>query len=210
MDHEFWHQRWQSNQIGFHMDRPHPLLLDYWDQLGLAAGARVLVPLCGKSPDLLWLAQQGYRVVGVELSDVAIRAFLAENGLEAEQPAPNRFEAGRIELTVGDFLAVEVDEIGPVDAVYDRAALIALPEPMRRDYARHLHELAGPAPGLLITLEYPPGQIDPPPFSVDQAELRSIFGGRCEVLGRMNAEVKGAPAREVAYLLRQPTGDEIR
>jgi len=84
MQPDFWHQRWQDNQIGFHRDAPLPLLLAYWPALGLAAGSQVFVPLCGKSLDMLWLAEQGYRVLGVELSELAIRQFFDERGLSPE------------------------------------------------------------------------------------------------------------------------------
>ena len=79
MDPAFWHSRWQEGRIGFHQDRPTPLLVEHWTSLGLAQGSRVFVPLCGKSLDMAWLASQGHRVLGVELSAMAVRAFYEEH-----------------------------------------------------------------------------------------------------------------------------------
>lgn len=201
MHHEFWHERWQSNQIGFHQDTAHPLLIEYWERLGLTPGTRVLVPLCGKSPDLIWLTGKGHSVVGVELSELAVRDFFAENGLQAAVVQPGHYTAGNIELIVGDFLATTSEALGPVDAVYDRAALIALPAPMRRDYARHVQKVAGSAPQLIISLDDPQDRISPPPFSVPEAELSTLYGGPIKVLGQRDSEVKGTPVIELAYLV---------
>lgn len=181
MEPDFWQQRWQQNQIGFHQGEVNPYLRQYWGALGVPAPARVLVPLCGKSLDLLWLTQQGYQVEGVELSELAVRAFFDEQGLTPRQTQHGEWqvwESGQLRLWCGDFLHLNAAQLGPIDAVYDRAALIALPPVMRQAYARHLQTLVGVVPHLLITLEYPQAKMDGPPFSVEQTEIEALFAER--------------------------------
>ena len=181
MEPEFWHQRWQQNQIGFHQGEVNPYLRKYWSSLAIAAPARILVPLCGKSLDLLWLVEQGYQVEGVELSELAVRAFFEEQGIEARQTRLGDWqvwEGDGLRLWCGDFFALRPEQLGHIDAVYDRAALIALPTEMRQQYVRHMQTLVGPVPHLLITLEYPQDKMSGPPFSVEQAEVEALFGER--------------------------------
>lgn len=177
MDREFWIERWATHQIGFHRDDVNPLLLRHHAVLG--AGSRVLVPLCGKSLDLVWLAAQGHEVVGVELSELAVKAFFAEQRLVpvVETHAGfTRHRAGGIDILCGDYFAVGAQDVGAVTAWYDRAALIALPETMRQRYVGHTARLlpAG-ARGLLITLDYEPPVASGPPFSVSEAEVRKRY-----------------------------------
>jgi thiopurine S-methyltransferase len=179
MHHEFWHERWATRQIGFHQSAVHPFLERWWPRLGLPDAARVYVPLCGKSLDMAWLAGRGHPVAGSELSAVAIREFFAERGLVPEMTHRDGFRrhvAGPYALFEGDALALTPDVLGAVQAVYDRAALVALPPPMRRDYAASLARLL-PAGGrlLLIAFEYPQELKGGPPFSVDAAEIRALF-----------------------------------
>lgn len=181
MEPDFWHQRWQQNKIGFHQGEVNPYLRKYWQELGVPAPARILVPLCGKSLDLLWLVQQGYQVEGVELSELAVRAFFAEQGLDAQHRTQGDWqiwEHENLRLWCGDFFNLSPAQLGPIDAVYDRAALIALPAAMRQAYVRHMQNLVGEVPHLLITLEYPQAKMDGPPFSVEQAEVEDLFGAR--------------------------------
>ena len=180
MNPDFWHQRWQENQIGFHQDKPTPLLLKHWPSLGLASGSRVFVPLAGKSLDMLWLASRGHRVLGVEIDPLAVEQFFAENGLS---PATRKSEFGvhyradEIELICGDAFALDADALSDCDAVFDRAALIALPPDMRRRYVQELYTLLPQScSGLLITLEYPPHEKQGPPFTVPEAEVRELYG----------------------------------
>lgn len=179
MHPDFWHQRWQQNQIGFHQDTPTPLLQKHWPALGVPADARVFVPLCGKSLDLAWLAGQGYRVLGVELSQIAVDAFFAEHGLvpEIEDTRYGRHHrAGGIELICGDAFGLDAGLLAGCSAVYDRAALVALPPAMRQRYVGELHaRLPGGCRGLLITLEYPQQDRDGPPFSVSEDEVRALY-----------------------------------
>ena len=135
MDSAFWHQRWQEGRTGFHQDRPTPLLLQHWPSLGLAPGSQVFVPLAGKSLDLAWLAAQGHRVLGVELSPLAVTQFFDGQGLVPEVHGSRHgrhYRAGDIELICGDAFALDADVLAGCAAVYDRAALIALPPPLRQ------------------------------------------------------------------------------
>lgn len=180
MDREFWLERWRSNRTGFHRSKAMPLLVQHWAALGLPVGSRVLVPLAGKSLDMIWLAAQGYRVLGVELSPRAVAQFLTENELEAreyESPLGRHFDTGDIELICGDVFDLDHAVVADCQAVYDRAALIALPPEMRRSYAAHLSDiLPGGCEMLLITLDYPQAEMDGPPFAVSAAEVKTLYG----------------------------------
>jgi thiopurine S-methyltransferase len=179
MDPDFWHQRWREDRIGFHQDRPAPQLLEYWPDVAPASGSRVFVPLAGKSLDLAWLAAQGYRVLGVELSPLAIEQFFAEQGVTPqthESRYGQHYRAGNIELICGDAFGLDADALADCAAVYDRAALIALPPPLRRRYVRELYaQLPAGCRALLITLEYPQHEKKGPPFSVPEAEVRELY-----------------------------------
>jgi len=188
MESEFWHQRWASNQIGFHEGQVNAYLARHYAHLGLAPGETVFVPLCGKSVDLRWLADQGARVLGVELSPIAVESFFAEQGLTPrtrKEAAFTVWESGPIRLLCGDYFALAPADLAGVHAVYDRAALIALPPERRADYVAHLDRLLpGARRTLLITLEYPQEQMQGPPFSVAEREVRTLFtSARIERLG---------------------------
>lgn len=185
MDPDFWQQRWQQGQTGFHQDRPTPLLEQYWSEVFAPKGCRVLVPLCGKSLDLLWLAERGHRVLGVELSPIAVQQFFTEHRMTPGihvSPSGTHYSCGPIEVVVGDAFALEDGLLASCQAVFDRAALIALPPEMRRQYAYRVY--ARMAPGtraLVVDLEYPQEEKQGPPFSVDAAEMRALFGERWAV-----------------------------
>lgn len=185
MSPEFWLQRWQENRIGFHQAQINMHLETYWPELGIAAGSTVFVPLCGKSLDLLWLASQDYRVLGVELSPLAVQAFFAENDLRPEIEQGRRFthyRCGEIEILCGNFFDLQAADLAGVGGVYDRASLIALPPDMREHYAAHLgHILPDAVPVLLITLDYPQEERQGPPFAVDEQEVRRLYDGRWHV-----------------------------
>lgn len=187
MEPEFWHKRWSTNQIGFHLPEVNPYLQRFWSQLGVEQGSRVLVPLCGKTLDLLWLAQQGYSVLGVELSEKAAADFFLEHQLEpsvSEEGAFKVFRAADIEIRCGDFFALSPEDVSDCTALYDRAALIALPGPMRERYAAHLQKILPQCVGLLITLDYSQDEMPGPPFSVGDGEVQRLLGEvwRLEVL----------------------------
>lgn len=177
----FWQQRWCDNRIGFHQDRVTPLLQQYWPALALPAASRVFVPLAGKTLDMLWLAAQGHRVFGVELSQIAVDQFFAEHGLMPTHHASRyglHHVAGNIELVCGDVFALDTELLSDCAAVFDRAALIALPPEMRCRYASELYaRLPTGCRGLLITLEYPQHEKAGPPFSVDEDEVDGLYAG---------------------------------
>ncbi|MCA8954290.1 MAG: thiopurine S-methyltransferase [Planctomycetes bacterium] len=185
MDHDFWIDRWATQNIGFHRSEAHGALARHWPAGGgeLAAAARVLVPLCGKSLDLLWLAERGFTVVGVELAERAVLDFFAENALAFERrdgPLP-AFVARDLPLTIhqGDYFALELP---PCDALYDRAALVALPPGRRPAYAAHTDSLlcAG-ALRLVVTFEYDQALVAGPPFAVPADEVRGYWPELAEV-----------------------------
>src|SRR4029077_16707416 len=134
IDQSFWHQKWEKNEIAFHESRANPLLVKHFNELSLAKGRRVFVPLCCKTRDIYWLLSNGYRVAGAELSQVAIEQLFMELGLKPEITTVGRVEqwiANNLDLFVGDIFALSRKLLGPVDAIYDRAALVAFPEDMR-------------------------------------------------------------------------------
>ena len=187
MEAAFWHQKWKENRIGFHQADFNRWLQSWWS--AQQQGEPVLVPLCGKSRDLLWLSGQGHPVDGFELPELAITQFFDENNLSAETSEVGPYRCHRhddLRIYQGDFFAVP--ELGcRYRLAYDRAALIALPTAMRRQYATlmsRLIEAGGQV--LLVTLEYQPGQQVQPPFSVGEMEVRTLFERdfSVEVLGR--------------------------
>ncbi len=178
MDHEFWLQHWREGLIGFHQSAVQPLLAKYWPTLGLAAGSRVFVPLAGKSLDMLWLVEQGHRVLAIELSPLAVEQFLAEHELRPEiheSRYGRHHVAGPIEIICGDAFGLDASVLADCAGIYDRAALVALPPAMRK---RYVGELYGGLPagcrGLLLTFEYPQAEMQGPPFSVPEAEVQRL------------------------------------
>lgn len=185
MNLEFWHEKWRKAEIGFHLDRPHPLLLQYWSALQASPGQTVFVPLCGKSVDLRHLLDLGHAVTGAELSPIAIRQFLTEQALAAtltETGDMPVYAAPGLRLIEGDFFRLTPSIVGPVDAVYDRAALIAMPPAMQTRYAEQLLALTpASAPVLLITLDYDPAEMPGPPFATPAGQVRRLFDARYHV-----------------------------
>lgn len=180
MDPQFWLERWDNNQIGFHQTEINTHLQRYWPQLALPAGGHVFVPLAGKTLDMLWLAGQGHRVTGIEVSERAVRDFFEENGLTPEIREEDEFriwQADEVQLIQGDYFDLVPADLGPVDAVFDRASLIALPPAMRPDYARQLRHLTPACPVLLVTLDYDQQEMDGPPFAVGADEIERLYGG---------------------------------
>lgn len=179
MDSIYWQKRWKRGEIGWHQDRINSHLAEHWPRLGLADGAQVFVPLCGKARDLLWLAAQRYRVLGVEVSALAVDAFINENQLRAQRIQEGAFQrvvADEITLLIGDFFALEPEHLEGVSAVYDRASLIALPPDRRRAYSNKLEGLLDSGTlSLLITVDYDQDRMNGPPFAVSDHEVRGLF-----------------------------------
>lgn len=208
MEPEFWTARWTEGRIGFHEGKPNRYLER--NLARLAGARRVLVPLCGKAIDLAYLAAHGHEVVGVELVEDAAQQFFSEQRVTAVVRPRGRFReytAGAITIFVGDWFGTDAALLGPIDAFYDRAALIAMPPAMRPAYAAHLRALAGTVPGLLVTLEYPQELMEGPPFSVREDEVRRLFAGADiavidEGLGRTARLPADAPCAERCYFIR--------
>jgi thiopurine S-methyltransferase len=175
----FWEERWAENKIGFHEGEPNSFLVKHHDVL--AGAPRVLVPLCGKAEDLSWLAARGHAVVGVELVEDAVKAFFAEHALHpvVTQRGPLvEYEAGGITIYAGDIFATTTETLGQFDAIYDRAALVALPPDLRPRYAEQVRSLCLAGGRILqICFEYPEGHRQGPPFSVSEYELRHLYPG---------------------------------
>ena len=179
MDRTFWLERWQRREIGFHAAKVHPALVKHWSKLNVPGGATVFVPLSGKSLDMIWLAAQGYRVIGVELSQLAIDEFFAERGVKPALRKVGKFMVQwdyTIELWCGDFFALTPNDLPKLDAAYDRAALVAMPDDMQKRYAAKLAELMPDgSQTLLIGLDYNAGEMKGPPFAISQTEIRSLL-----------------------------------
>lgn len=185
MEPNFWHERWQQNQIGFHRDEIHLSLQQEWPKLEVESGSRVFVPMSGKSNDMLWLLDQGYQVVGIELSPLAVEAFFAENNLQPLVRQQGDFllsEVDGLQIFCGNFFALQASDLGKVDAVYDRGALVALPEQMRIDYAARMFALLKPGvKTLLVALKYLQHEMSGPPFSVSNEEVEKLYQSWCDV-----------------------------
>ena len=183
MEQAFWHERWRNGEIGFHQSEVNQHLIRHWSALQLAAGSEVFVPLCGKSLDMLWLLQQGYAVRGVELNPSACESFFQENDLPMVASVDERFRCFRhkqLELLCGDVFRLTTDDLQPVRAVYDRAALVAFPEEMRSRYVQLLLEKLPPGVKvLLVTLQRP--SAGGPPFTVTHGDVSELFAERFQV-----------------------------
>lgn len=220
MTPDFWIERWQKGEIGFHQSAGNDLLAMHWPSLGLAPGSTVFVPLCGKSLDMAWLAGQGHRVIGVELSPLAVDDFFREHGLEAETRTAGSFTvraAGPIEIWCGDIFELPGDALRDAAAVYDRAALVALPPSLQTRYAEALlRVLPRAAPIFLISLSYPDGQLAGPPFSTPLSAVAALFGATHAIDIREtrdglekspNLRDRGVTALdEAVYVLRRKAG----
>lgn len=179
MDKNFWINRWKANDVnGFHGPDANPFLAKYFSRLQLPKESRIFLPLCGKSLGIAWLLTHGYRVAGAELSELAITQLFSELKVTPEITKLcnlKRYSAPQVDIFVGDFFDLSASLLGKVDAVYDRAALVALPPQMRGTYTAHLKEIAGGVPQLVISYEYDQKLMDGPPFSVPNKEVEGHY-----------------------------------
>lgn len=211
MQASFWQERWEKNQIAFHLPQPNPLLRRHFAALTLLQSARILVPLCGKSVDIAWLLSQGRRVVGVELIEKAVNELFTELTLTPQRTVLGpviRYSVPDLDVLVGDIFAITPEMIGPVDAVYDRAALVALPENTRPQYAPQIHSVSDGAKQLLITYEYDQALMPGPPFSISDDEVQELYSANYSIALLESVDVSGglkgqAPAREKVWLLQR-------
>lgn len=185
MKNDFWLECWQREEIGFHQNAINPYLHQYWQELHLAPGSEVFVPLCGKSRDMRWLRKQGHSVLGVELSPIAVQAFFKESGDSPHHLISgkfDRYETDDISILCGDFFDLGKDDLTKVRAVYDRASLVALPPDMCECYVSHLMSILPPATQiLLITLDYPQAEMSGPPFSVSADKVTALYHEHAEI-----------------------------
>ncbi len=181
MDERFWSTCWETQEIGFHLSEVNPVLLAFWSQLSLDSSAKVLVPLCGKSLDLEWLAQQGCHVVGVELSQLAVDAFFSEQSVQPNIQTKDKFQlytSKQLEVWCGNIFDFPGAQLEVIQAVYDRGALVALPPDIRKAYMKKLLQgLPNKARWLLVTFEYNEILMQGPPFSVSKNEVEEYFEG---------------------------------
>lgn len=187
MDHSYWLDAWKQGRTRFHRSRVHDDLQRYEAHFLGDGPHRVLVPLCGKSLDLAWMAGRGHDVVGIEISDIAARAVFEESGREyAVRHAAGLpvYASPGLSVINADLFTVTPAHVGRVDRIWDRAALVALPPEVRGRYVMQLRGLAGRNALLLLNaFEYDPGVMDGPPFSVPEAEVRAHYeGARVEIL----------------------------
>jgi thiopurine S-methyltransferase len=208
MDESFWLRRWENNDIGFHKEEPHHYLQRFFDALQVQRGEPFLVPLCGKSRDLAWLHDRGLRVTGIELSRLAVDAFIDEHRLQGEWTnragMPCYLDQG-YRLYCGDFFRLTAPELGEVRAAFDRGALVALPPVLRNRYAVHL---AGLMPAgsrvLLVSYDYDQNETYGPPFSVPYTEIFELFERRFAIELLVKADVlwshQGLATRGVTQL----------
>ncbi|MEO8244290.1 MAG: thiopurine S-methyltransferase [bacterium] len=205
MNRDFWLGLWQANTIRFHEGAPNAFLQRHVGALALPPNARIFVPLCGKTRDIAWLLAQGYRVAGAELSPIAIGQLFAELGVVpdiTEAGAMQRYLADGIEIFVGDLFDLTAAQLGQVDAIWDRAALIALPPPNRVRYAAQLVQLSATAPQLVTCLEYDQDTRDGPPYSVRTEEIHRLYDPHYTVTLLERAVLDGSPATDAVWLLR--------
>ena len=211
MDPSFWHRRWEKNEIAFHEGKANLLLVKYFTELSLAKGRRIFVPLCGKTLDISWLLSNGYRVAGADLSQIAIEQLFMEIGLQPEISTVGEVEqwsANNLDIFVGDIFALSRKMLGPVDAIYDRAALVAFPDEMRTRYSVHLTEITGTAPQLLICYEYDQKLMEGPPYSVTSEEVKRHYAGKYDLRLIASTAVPGGlkgkcAAKENIWLLKK-------
>jgi thiopurine S-methyltransferase len=221
MEVDFWHQRWQTNQIGFHESKPHVLLLAHFQALALTKGQRVFLPLCGKTLDIHWLLAEGYQVVGVELSALAVEQLFESLNIQPNITTVEGFMLYRapkdfgftIDIFVGDFFDLNPTILGEVAAIYDRAALVALPADMRERYTKHLMQLSNTAKQLLICVEYDEAQVNGPPFSINSALVHDYYAKYYQLTHLETSVISGGlkgryPASEAVWQLISHTNND--
>jgi thiopurine S-methyltransferase len=179
MELEDWGSRWRDGMIGWHQADVSYLLAEYAPQMwGDKAPGTVYVPLCGKTLDLAFLAEHAETVFGVEYAEQAIEEFFVERGLEPTIDAgpPACYRAANYALFAGDYYDVTTEHLGPIDAVFDRASLVAVDPETRIKYADHLRSLmATGSKMLLIAFYYDQSEMNGPPWSVSEGELERLY-----------------------------------
>ncbi|MEE9423847.1 MAG: thiopurine S-methyltransferase [Methylococcales bacterium] len=194
MSEKFWHQQWESNLIEFHKENVNPLLVSYFKDLDIDKASCVFLPLCGKTLDISWLLSNSYRVVGVDLSELAIKQLFAELGVRPEITdigEIKHYSAKDIDIFVGDIFALTRDMLRSVDAVFDRGGLVALPKDIRGRYTKHVANITDNAPHLLISYEYNQDLMEGPPFSISDEEIDRHYKDRYKISLLTSEKVTG-------------------
>jgi thiopurine S-methyltransferase len=174
VEQRFWAERWAEGATAFHRAVVSPALERYARSL-FPSGSKVLVPLCGKSLDLAWLAAQGFDVHGVEYVEQAARAFFAERGVEPRH-AGDTWSVSGIAIQCGDFLTVDLP--GPFGGIWDRAAMIAVSVADRPAYVRRMRGLVEQGAVLLLeSFTYESDTFAGPPFPLSHADVRASYAG---------------------------------
>lgn len=185
MEISYWKARWNKGKTGWHMQDVYPNLPIYWPKLQLETDATVLVPLCGKSVDLLWLRDRGHRVIGVDVSHKAAEQFFRENRLDyhtSEKAAFTVYQSGDIAIWCGDFMKLQQSFLPGISAVYDKAALIALPQKQRKPYVKQVIAMCDKDARILLnTFEYEQEEMNGPPFPVFREELEELYGDQFRI-----------------------------
>jgi thiopurine S-methyltransferase len=211
MEASFWHDKWARGEIAFHQQQANPFLVSHVDELKLAKGDCVFLPLCGKTLDIAWMLERGYRVAGAELSETAVNELFQSLGLQpqiTEIDTLLHYSGPDIDIYVGNIFDLTAEMLGAVNAIYDRAALVALPAETRKQYAAHLMDITKVAAQLVITYEYDQSLIDGPPFSISERELKQHYGAAYSLTALETREVEGgmkgkAASTETAWLLQK-------
>lgn len=209
MKPEFWHDIWEKREIGFHNEAVNRFLEESFSKFELEKGERVFIPLCGKTLDSSWLLKQGFQVVGVELNEGAIIELFSEMGIKPVVEVKESFISysfENIEIFVGDLFSLNRELLGNIDFIYDRAALSALPQSMRVNYAQFMKTVVGKKPMLLNVTEYDDSNFQGPPFSVSLDEVKNYYEELYEItfVDKMHLNKGAFPFKlfETSYILK--------
>lgn len=190
MDRAFWLEAWITGKTRFHKEDTNKVLLDYGSIL--MDSETIFVPLCGKTLDMVYLLSKGKKVIGVELSALAVDSFFKENNLSPEITNYKSFIRYQIrDLTIycGDLFDLTQYELGNVDAVYDRASMVALPKNMREKYVKTINDSCPRLQTILLSsFEYDQSKTEGPPFSVLEEEIREFYKNRFQI-EKVNREI---------------------
>jgi thiopurine S-methyltransferase len=185
MELSYWISRWNKEKTGFHMQNGYPGLEKYWPAIDIPSGSTVMVPLCGKSLDMMWLSKKVDLVIGVEISQKAVGQFFKDNQLDVKRykyAGFNVYRSGNIEIWCGDFIKLPENKIPDISLIYDKASLTALPQSMRRKYADKMKSFIQNDTKLLLHLfDYPQEEMNGPPFSITPGEVQNLYSEKLRV-----------------------------
>lgn len=209
-ENNLWLERWEKREIGFNQNRVNAFLIKYFKKLNLEKNANILVPLCGKSIDIAWFLSEGFSVTGIELSEIAVEELFLELGITpsiSNLGEVKLYSSEQLNLFVGDIFKITSKMIGEIDAIYDRAAIVALTKELRIKYAEHLRSISNNAPQLLLCFEYDQSLMNRTPYSVDELEVKMHYAQHYEIELLERVAIAGGfkgklPASDVVWLLK--------